>query len=183
MKVDAQKRHVREALANTARLLNVYRGLELTALDKGVPDRVNQPANGVDHWRVRLVPDMRPRKPAKFWNAHWCFYEIGVGSYPHGGCSNVQFFMAANRGDCGGGAHVNGVNRILERVARKRSDIEFNPIQGSREYSWLGIPGNLAIPDPVKMAYDIVWIIAETLESFLKLPDPPKSAKGIRSKG
>ncbi|MCL4784606.1 MAG: hypothetical protein KJZ70_16345 [Bryobacterales bacterium] len=168
-KTDAD--YVIETCNRTLDILKVYRGIRLTALKHGKPERVIQTDNGINHVRVGLAPDMRPRRPRGFWDAEWCFYEIGVGKYSKPGRSKVQFFMAGNNANCGSGAHNSAVHAILQKVASKRTDTAYHPIRGPKEYAWLEIHNQNAVPDPVKMAYDLVWIIAATYHDFLRLPD------------
>lgn len=164
-----------ELLKNTAtRVVDILRkqhGIALTILKGGEPDLV-EPNSDIKHHRLRLIPDMRPRRPRKFWDSSWCFYEIGVGRYPKAGRAKVQFFMAGNNTNCGNGAHNRAVADILRAVAAKRPDASYHPIS-DRSYTWLEIHQVTATPDPVKMADDLVWIVTKTYAALVNLPDAP----------
>ena len=166
-----QQQVLTDTARRTQQLLQNRHGIDLEILNNGVADPVPQPKNGIDHLRLRLLPDMRPRRPRRFWDPKWCFYEIGVGQYPKPGLAKVQFFMAGNNARCGNGFHNQRVNDILAAVARKRSDAHHRPIAGRGTYGWLDI--YYAVPDPAKMAADLAWIVTETFHKFISLPDAP----------
>lgn len=136
----------------------------------GQPDRTENVH--VRHYRARLLPPRGGRRPTSFWNTEWCFYEIGAGAYAGlpAARTQVQFLMAGNNGQCGNGHYNSSVERILHRVALKRSNFEHKSIL-RYSYAQLRVVGSRV--EPVQMAEDMLWIIQETLGEFMKLADAP----------
>lgn len=131
------------------------------------PDFIDKPEKGIRHHRIRLLPTA-PRQPKGFWSKSWCFYEMNVGTYDRtADRCEVQFFMAGNQKVCGNGAYNQMVDKILAMTARKRPDAEHISILGN-SYAHLRIRHR--IPEPRRMAEDMLWIVTNTLDQLESIP-------------
>jgi hypothetical protein len=131
-------------------------------------DPVDKPVKGIRHSRIRLLPPA-PRKPKNFWAKERCFYEMNVGTYSGTSARcEVQFFMAGNQRVCGSGRYNGPVEQILAAAARHRPDVEHISIFQS-PYAHLRIRNR--VPDPRRMADDMLWIIENTINELESIPN------------
>lgn len=132
------------------------------------PEWVSRPKKGPHHHRIRLMPPGRPRRPLDFWDGVICFYELGIGNYGGRDGSQVQFLMGGDQKKCGDGRHNSAVDAILLVAAAKRGDFRYKPISVNSYVSFVKFSPST---DPEQLGRDMAWLIAETLPSFLGLPD------------
>jgi hypothetical protein len=135
----------------------------------GKPDLLEKADPGIKMYRVRLLPAGRPRQPGQFWDASWCFYEIGAGRLLNPAFRwQVQFFMACNNKNCGKGRYIAAVKDILQAAGLKRPDAQYR-FDHKKDFALLTISGREL--NATNMGRDMAWIISETLPAFRQIPD------------
>lgn len=152
-------------IALTALPTNLAGSVKLAA--DGEPELLEKADPGKKFYRIRILPAGSRRHPRKFWDASWCFYEVGAGRFPEPlNRWEVQFFMACNNRNCGKGGYTDGVRQILESVSTKRPEVlyRFDP---AKQFAFLTISGRELNPET--MGKSMAWIIGETLLRFREL--------------
>lgn len=118
--------------------------------------------------RLRVLPVRKV--PEGFWNASWCFYEVGLGVYSGkltvGGVMFVQFpFQTA----CGNSRYWRPVISILQKLQQASPVFELTcASDNQRSTLFQRAYRNKDFPFfPVKQAaQDLAWLIQETLPTF-----------------